>query len=341
MDILSKAHEMCGDSRLIFLTEFGSVLYGTDSEISDADYVGVFIPSLSDMFTDKVEHTIRFSTGNEVSKNGNEDIDIQLFSIQHFIDTAMSGKIIAFDVLYAISNVKCVMLMTTEWNQLVARRARFINNDLTSFMSYIKEQAHKYGIKGSKLAAMDNLLKVCEKHIQDEHYNPRATVESMLSDLPVTPYSGLIYENSQFAFYEFLKKRFQANSRIKDLHLAISNMRRKYGVRAEAAKNNDGIDWKAVSHAIRAGYQICDLFNYGEIRFPLKEAEYIGKVKSGTLDFITEVQPELERIHKVVEETAVKPKFNHVPDAIFWEKWVANFIRRYYGIEKSKTENIL
>lgn len=332
MDIVSKAHDMCGKNKLIFLTKFGSTLYGTNSDISDADYVGVYIPSLFEMITGTITKTIRFSTGDEVSKNDNEDIDIQLFSIHHFLNVAITGKILAFDVLYAISNPDCIMVMTSEWNELVKCRTRFINNDLTSFMAYIKEQAHKYGIKGSKLAAMDSIIEVCYKHMVKDDFNRKDTLELIIDELPINTYSEIIYEDSKFEFYGFIKKRFQCNSHIKDLHLAISNMRRKYGARAEAAKNNDGIDWKAVSHALRAGYQICDLFNSGEIVFPLKEAEYLMKVKAGELDFISEVQPELERVHILVEETAINPRFNDKIDTIFWEEWLYDFITEYYDI---------
>ena len=46
---------------------------------------------------------------------------------------------------------------------------------------------------------------------------------------------------------------------------------KKYGHRAELAEQNKGIDWKAISHGMRAISQMQMLLQNGQIDYPLKE----------------------------------------------------------------------
>ena len=55
----------------------------------------------------------------------------------------------------------------------------------------------------------------------------------------------------------------------------------KYGKRAEEAEKNQGIDWKALSHAVRALTQMKQLIDTGSISYPLHNAKYILGIKLG------------------------------------------------------------
>lgn len=61
----------------------GSHLYGTNTEKSDTDYKGIFLPSIEDYLLQKVQKTITQNTGDGKSKNSNTDIDDQLFSLNY------------------------------------------------------------------------------------------------------------------------------------------------------------------------------------------------------------------------------------------------------------------
>ena len=50
----------------------------------------------------------------------------------------------------------------------------------------------------------------------------------------------------------------------------------EYGKRARLAAENRDIDWKAISHALRAAFQIKEILTAGTITFPLKEARLTG-----------------------------------------------------------------
>src|SRR5690606_12192065 len=103
--------------------------------------------------------------------------------------------------------------------------------------------------------------------------------------------------------YEVLGKKHQWTTCIDDFYQRISSEIKKYGNRAVLAEQNEGIDWKAVSHAFRAGYQIQSMLACGEmfVVLPEEHREYILKVKRGELDWVTEVKPELEKLMDMVD----------------------------------------
>ena len=83
---LAKARELLPQgARLLYLTEFGSRLYGTNTPESDYDFHGIYLPSMQDMLLQKKAPHVHFSTGDKENKNTSEDCDIQLWSLQYWL----------------------------------------------------------------------------------------------------------------------------------------------------------------------------------------------------------------------------------------------------------------
>ena len=73
-DAIDKAEEF---GTPLYLTVFGSHLYGTNTENSDKDYKGIFLPSVKNLILGKKMDSISLTSGNNNSKNSSEDCDIQ------------------------------------------------------------------------------------------------------------------------------------------------------------------------------------------------------------------------------------------------------------------------
>jgi hypothetical protein len=110
----------------------------------------------------------------------------------------------------------------------------------------------------------------------------------------------------------------------------VQNFFNTYGSRAVLAAKNIGIDWKALSHAVRAALQVKEIFTDNTITFPLKEAELIKKIKSGSMDYTTEVAPLLESLMDEVEVLSKKSSLPEKPDRDFWDKFVIDTVREYH-----------
>ena len=65
----------------------------------------------------------------------------------------------------------------------------------------------------------------------------------------------------------------------------------RYGAKAIAAEHDKGVDFKALSHALRAFDQMEELYNTGRIVFPLTTREKLKSVKRGDIPWL-----ELEQI---------------------------------------------
>ncbi len=86
--------------------KFGSHVYGCNTPTSDTDYKGVFIPPMRDVLLGKQPKTsVVKSTGQSHTKNTNEDVDDEMFTLQGFLRMVAEGQVVALDdfvcMLYA------------------------------------------------------------------------------------------------------------------------------------------------------------------------------------------------------------------------------------------------
>ena len=102
--MLEKIKEMLNPHKLVYLTEFGSTLYGMNSPESDIDYKGIFVPNKEDLLLGKKMKSLNFSTGNDKSKNSKEDIDVEVWSLHYFLELLQKGETSAVDLLFSMNS---------------------------------------------------------------------------------------------------------------------------------------------------------------------------------------------------------------------------------------------
>lgn len=96
---------------------FGSHLYGTDTEESDKDYKGIFLPPFEDCVLNKIPKSLNKSTSGKDSKNTKDDIDEEIFSLQYFIKLACEGQTVAIDMLHAPDEM--IIETSDIWKELI------------------------------------------------------------------------------------------------------------------------------------------------------------------------------------------------------------------------------
>jgi len=311
----------------LFQCIHGSHLYGLDTPQSDTDYKGVFMPELDELLLGKSPRQVSESSGNNETKNSSDDIDSDWYSLPEFIKLACQGETIALDMLHAHTNREMVLCGSPEWAFIVANKDRFYTKNMKAFLGYAKKQAAKYGLKGSRMGALEEVWNVSRQHILSE---PRKLL-SIWDKLPVNDHCRFINDKlksgEEQEFYEVLGSKYQNSM---PLHQFIASMDVKwssYGERARQAKDNEGIDWKAVSHAIRAAYQLKEIYLNGCIEYPLKDRDVIRGIKIGDYDFLSFVQPLLESLIAEVEGLADKSPYPDKVDTGFWDDWLISVYR--------------
>jgi hypothetical protein len=95
------------------------------------------------------------------------------------------------------------------------------------------------------------------------------------------------------------------------------------------ASENKNIDWKAVSHALRAALQTREILTLGTIRYPLADAPFLMAVKTGQLDYATQVAPALEKLMAEVEDLLDRSDLPERADAAYWERFICETLDAY------------
>lgn len=301
----------------------GSHLYGTNSDQSDSDYKGIYLPESSDIILKKDKDVINFNTNNSSEKNTKKDVDVEYYSLYKFLQLCKKGETVAIDMLHTPDNM---LEKTSEaWEFIRKNRSKFYTTSISAFLGYCKSQAIKYGEKGNRLAAVENAYEVLKEI--NEIYGHES--KNLLSDVWHYLYINgeyCYFSNDEYGhWYNVLDKKFLNSTTSTYVMNQLYSIKTSYGKRVINAKENKGVDWKAISHAFRYGYELKELFETGDIVFPLRDADFIKSLKYGKCDYINDnVGERLEILVSDVKKLVAENKFNFPEevDFSFWERFL-------------------
>jgi len=280
--------------RIIVKMKFGAHLYGTSTSDSDVDYKGIFLPTKEELLLGRIPKSHNYSTGKDESRNTRNDIDIELYSFHYFIKLACDGQTVAMDMLHAPGNM--ILQKSKIWDAIVKNKQKFYTKNLRSFIDYARRQASKYGIKGSRINAALQVLEMLKK------VDSSKKMRAVWNQLPRVEHCyDVAPDPNGMRQYQVCGKSFQESATIGYVIPIIEKFYNDYGRRAKLAAENKNIDWKAISHALRAAYQTKEILVENNLILPLKIAPFLMKVKQGKLDYLTEVAPVLESLMEEVE----------------------------------------
>ncbi len=319
----------------------GSHLYQLNTPESDQDFKGVYMPSLKDMVLGKVKDTVDFSTNKSNEKNSSDDTDYEVYSIQKFVQLLSKGEMVTFDMLFAPESAVTYYdefgnMISSELAEDIGHpvyRLRnefydlFIHKDMKAYFGYCRRQAAKYGVKGSRLDSLYLVRSAYDSYSRKDGDR----LEKIKSLLPVNEFL-----KKEEDHYEVLGKKHQWTTHLSEFIERVESEISKYGNRANLARNNEGIDWKAVSHAFRAGFQLESALINGRMQvvLPDKERELVLSIKKGELDWLSEVKPSLEALMDRVELVAENSTLPNKPDIDKIEEVLFNLVADYHKHNK-------
>lgn len=319
---------------------FGSHLYGTETENSDIDLKGIYLPSAKEICLSSYKKTIMTCRPKKTyERNNKDDIDIEIFSLDRYIQLLTEGQTVALDVLFAPMHMwKDKTKDSVMLRFLYHNRDKLLTKNVNAFVGYAKQQAARYGIKGSRMDAL-----VVTKDFLDGK-NPLAKLSNyhlVLIDF-VEEYKKLLsLEKTPLIEIVMLKgpkglidsPHLRVNGRSIPLHATVKyakeivdKMLDGYGLRAHKAHLAGGVDWKALSHAVRVNEEAKELLSTNFITFPRPEAPILLQIKKGELPYekVAEMIEEgLAELYKVSENSTLREK----PD----QEWVDDLIYHIYS----------
>lgn len=287
----------------IFRTIFGSRLYGTANENSDYDVKSVYLPDLEGCLVKMQNFTSRH---REFVKDEIK-YDCEDIPLQSFLKMASEGQTMAYDMLFSPKD-KWLPDAGEDFgfweNVILPARDRFISRKCVNFLGYAIGQALKYGNKGKKLKQYEEAVKrlsvISDKSAPAQNYANmlidgdliKIEMRGVCPDIRASGTPYIIVGDTSFplaapvnSLLECYKKRIEM-----------------YGKRTRSAAENDGRDWKALSHALRALYEAEELVDTGKITFPLPLADEVKALKEGRLDVLSPDETILEEARRVKQK---------------------------------------
>lgn len=317
--------------KTIVRMKFGSHLYGTDTPQSDIDIKSVFIPPARDIILQRVQNTIQTKRPKAMGeKNCAGEVDEEAFSLQRYLSLLMEGQTVTLDMLFAPPSA--MLHSTPVWEEIASNRSKLLTRRSSAFVGYCRQQANKYGIKGSRVAAARDATELfcglMDRHgTQSKLKDHEAEIETF-----VVAREHCSIVEIKAAHSDLMLKHFECCNRkvpwtvsVKAAHEIYKRLFDEYGTRALQAEQNEGVDWKALSHAVRVGREALELMIDGKITFPLPYREHILAIKQGRLPY-AEVAAEIEQLLAKVEATESLFVLPEKADTA----WIDRFVARHY-----------
>lgn len=320
--------------------EFGSHLYGTNTPASDHDYKSVYIPSASDILLQRVRGSIGHQAKqHEGMKNSPNDVDDEAYSLQRYLGLLAEGQTVTIDMLFAPKP----MISTPLWEEIRANKDLLLTKRSAAFVGYCRTQANKYGIKGSRVAA----VKTAAEGFADllSAHGPTVKVGDVLENSPriVNEHTRVIEKETtpgRFeTYFECCNRMVGFKNTLKEATAIYTRIYEEYGKRARMAQTNEGIDWKALSHAVRVGNEAVELLTTANVTFPLPNAAHILEIKKGILPY-EQVAEEIEELLLDVEKASATSTLRDDSDTDFIDGLVKRVYRDSVLEEVTRVQNL-
>lgn len=314
-------------NNVIVRMEFGSTIYGTRVPESDTDYKGVLLPPAKEILLQRAKSGISKTTGNDDSRNGADDVDDEMYWLHNYCKLLSEGQTGALDMLFTPE--KHIIQKSPLWGYIQVHRDQFVSKQMKSFIGYCIGQSQKYSLKGDHMAAYSlaygffnekhttltvgdvgpgNLAMVMPDLIKIVKL-PDSQPDRLLSYIQVGPKTKVPFTASCKLAADIFKQQYD-----------------KYGERARAAMNNQGLDLKALLHAVRVINEGIELCKTGTITFPRPEAALLLQIRKNELPFqqISEMIDEGVATLKVEMEKSSLPEKPNIP-------FIEDFVTRTYA----------
>lgn len=340
---------------LLYLTQYGSHLYGTNTENSDLDFRGVYIPTIDDLILHKDKDEINEEIIIEVEdyknlKNKNITIgdgnfpvagvgyikkvkvDIKIFSLQKFIQLCSKADTNALDLLFSYTNKDVESYLYTKNGyyinplaDMLTYKHKLINTDrLESPITYAFKQATKYGLKGKRRLIIMQILEKA-KLLSDIH-----TVEDilpLLENMFDDKYLRIdeLYNKGKMEKYLFVcGVQHQFNLSIEKFKQRLQDKIDKEYTSQRTIDAADGNDWKALSHAIRILFEIKQLLEIQTIQFPVDPI--IKQIKLGQISR-EDIDNLFDNTFQDIMEQIKQNTLNWKYDEEFWDNFILEYTK--------------
>jgi predicted nucleotidyltransferase len=317
----------------LFELKFGSALYGTSTPNSDLDLKSIYIPEAREIVLGNYKKTISTQRPKAVNeRNTKDDVDVEIFSLDRYLKLLSEGQTVSLDILFAPLGMFTYLNKDDFYifSDIYNNREKLISKNLAAFIGYARQQAAKYGLKGFRVAALRDTISFLEKlHLHSKlHENHIALINFVVDSN--NEFISIVELDNKFGtkdmFLKVCDKHYAFNSSVKMARDQVQRRFDQYGQRALKAELNEGIDWKALSHAVRVNSQGLELLKTSFVTFPRPDRELLLNIKIGKMEYNEVADIIVDGLEKL-QAAQMTSSLRETPD----QTWIDNFVYDVYS----------
>lgn len=321
----------------------GSRLYGTFTEKSDYDYKAVVLPALSDLLlgkkiSNRKERPEGLKPGDKMLEN---EAETEYLPLQVFLDDFFSGQTYALEIAFAVVNGQVEFadfspshFVKLKFTELVNT---FLTNNVKKMVGYAIAQSQIYGLKTERFTSLKKVVETLTEHVamfgSDTTISSEQTLQQNL--LKLKHVKMVQIENAQGGSalapaLDVVGKKFPLTNKVSTMLYSLNGLLAGYGNRV-AAFEGEGVDWKALSHALRITEQVLELSRTGKLVFPRPNAPYLAAAKSGELpleEVMKNLNDAFSQVDEAVEQSVLQARTPELEKA--FTTWKIDFLNDMY-----------
>lgn len=280
----------------------GSHLYGTNTETSDEDFSGIFLPSPYEVFgfetIEEIDNSI--VSKDAEGRNTKDAIDFKCYEFRKFCKLALDCNPNILEHLFV--NKENCLFASEVGNKLLSLNNYFLGkqNIFTKYSSYAKSQGHKMRLKPENYENLKIVLEFLYDYIgtksiinmsnKEEQVKARQLLVELATDINEKK-MPIEFKDS---FIKIGDLNFNKNINIKNTINSIETRINNAGSR-KILWEQFGFDTKFGANLIRLLLEGIELLTDECLTFPLKEKELVLNIKQGkySLDEVLSLSEQL------------------------------------------------
>ncbi len=310
--------------------EVGSFLYGLNTDTSDHDYSGVFLPMpiklLNPLYTPCEEIDCGIKSKDCNNKNDSNAVDFKLYSFDKFLKLVYGNNPNMVEHL----NIINFFHIDDRFKIIVENKDLFVNkNVFNKFIGYALSQERKMYIKSENVVIIDRLYTFMTNNIKYDNPHPIVTDYDLVSFITNNfgVKSKVLDNNNTDGYFTVGDMEFPLNKSIKEMYAHLKTRYNNATNRKDGILNK-GYDTKFASHCVRLLIEGIELAMTKEIKFPLSERNLLMDIKLGNYS-IKEVSQIINHYKHKFEEVESQIKLPNYGNKIIIDK-ISELILKVY-----------
>jgi predicted nucleotidyltransferase len=333
----NKALEFCeaGKHTLLYLTRYGSHLYGTNTERSDQDFKGLYLPNIDNLILCKKLEPYKFKTATDDVKNTESDWEVQLYPIQTWLNVLVkNGETEGIELLYSYTYRGAVIYCNSLMEDVFSYKGSLFDPvNCQAFIGFAVSQAAKYFTKAERYSVIKNIYDYAYNILKDKKIAEKTKVKEVFDEIInrfYHPSYCLEITNGNIRSLEICGKIHQESIGLDEFVYRLAKSVKHYGHRTVTAAEMNFADYKSLSHALKALYVVESLYETHAISFPFPTeiSSILTDIKNGLVP-VEKIESMIEgKIQRVNE---LRRGFD-VPQWKYKEDVVLELFKKFYNI---------